>query len=75
MSLESPDKTYLESNISSFLKESIKNLETNIKENFSCWDIYYGILQSDINVAEVEGYITPNQAQYLREKYLGFSKE
>ena len=30
----------------------------------------FNALQSDINVAEVEGLITPNQANFLRKKYL-----
>ncbi len=32
MFLENPDRTYLELNITDFLKDSIKNLETSIKK-------------------------------------------
>lgn len=70
MSLENGKKEYLEYNIPDFLKESIDNYNKNIDTLH--YDIYYCTLQSDINVAEVEGYITPNQACFLRKKYLGF---
>ena len=70
MSLENPNKEYLEYNLPEFLKQSIKNLQENLET--IRWDIYYGTLQSDINVAEVNGNITSNQAWYLRKKYLGW---
>lgn len=72
MSLENINKDYLECNIPDFLKESISNYKKNY--NTLHWDIYYGYLQSDINVAEVEEYITSNQAWFLRKKYLGVGK-
>ena len=75
------NKDYLECNLLPFLKESIEQLERawQQKENgnddaFSrCCD--YCELQSNINVAEVEQIITPEQAWYLREKYLGIKKD
>lgn len=70
MSLESPNKEYLEYNLPEILKESIRNLQENT--NTMLWDIYYGTLQSDINAAEVNAQITSNQAWYLRKKYLGW---
>ena len=69
MSLEEDNDIYLEYNIPKFLKDSINNFKKNKKTTLS--DIYYCTLQSDINVAEVGGSITPNQACYLRKKYLG----
>lgn len=72
MNLEDSNKDYLECNIPDFLKESITNYNKNY--NTCRWDIYYGYLQSDINVSEVEGYITSNQAWFLRKKYLGVGK-
>ncbi len=72
MTLDYFDKLYLEFNIPEFLKISINNYKKNI--NTSLHDIYYCTLQSDINVAEVEGNITPNQAWFIREKYLGMIK-
>lgn len=69
MSLDSPIKEYLGFNVPEFLNNSIVNFKNNI--NTSYYDIYYCTLQSDINVAEVSGYITPNQAWFLRKKYLG----
>ena len=70
MSLETPNKDYLEYNLPEILKESIRNLKENT--NTLLWDIYYGTLQSDINAAEVNDQITSNQAWYLRKKYLGW---
>lgn len=39
------------------------------------YDCDYCELQIDINCAEVDGDITPDQAWYLRSKYLGIDKE
>ena len=69
MSLENVNKDYLEFNIPDFLRYSINMFNRNIKT--SLYDIYYCTLQSDINVAEVGGYISSNQAWFLRKKYLG----
>ena len=69
MSLENGVKNYLELNIPNFLQNSIEKFVMNM--NTSHYDIYYCTLQSDINVAEIGGYITPNQAWFLRKKYLG----
>lgn len=69
MSLEDINNDYPEFNIPTFLKDSISKFNENLKT--SLYDIYYCTLQSDINVAEVEGYISPNQARILRKKYLG----
>ncbi len=74
LSLEQSNKEYLEKVIPSFLKLSINNYKKSIKENKTLIDIYYGILQSDINNAEVNGLISSNQAWYLRDKYLGVGK-
>lgn len=72
MSLDNSNKDYLEFNLPGFLKESIQNFVKNI--NTSHYDIYYSTLQNDINVSEVSGYITPNQAWFLRKKYLRVDK-
>ena len=66
------DKSYLEVNIPPFLKESIENYQNAPKD---IWDCLYCELQTDINVAEVDQIITPEQAWYLREKYLGIRRE
>ncbi len=54
------------------LKESIDNYLKN--QDTSLWDCYYCELQTDINVAEVEGMITSEQAWTLREEFLGLKK-
>lgn len=69
MSLENANKDYLEFNIPDFLKDSINKFNINRKK--SLYDVYYCTLQSDINVAEIGGYISSNQAWFLRKKYLG----
>ena len=69
MSLENNTIDYLEFNIPDFLKDSINTFNKNI--NTSLFDIYFCTLQSDINIAEVGGFVTPNQAWFLRKKYLG----
>ena len=74
LSLEQNNKEYLQKDIPSFLRLSINNYKRSVKENMGQIDIYYGILQSDINNAEVNGLISNNQAWYLREKYLGVLK-
>lgn len=56
-----------------FLERSIQNYKQN--ENSLLWDCYYCELQSDINVAEVEQMISPEQANYLRKKYLESERE
>ena len=63
---------YNECNLPKCLEDSIQNYDKN--KNTSLWDCYYCEFQSDINVCEVEGLITEEQAWYLREKYLGLKK-
>ena len=48
-----------------------------IKEGKQCldWDCDWCELNSNINIFEVEGIISSEQAWYLREKYLGMKKE
>ncbi len=55
------------------LKQSVENYLKN--ENTTLWDCYYCELQTDINVAEVEGMITSEEAWELREEFLGLKKE
>ncbi len=54
------------------LKESVDNYLKN--QDTLLWDCYYCELQTDINVAEVEGIITSEQAWALREEFLGLKK-
>ncbi|MBP1572741.1 MAG: hypothetical protein J6A55_02925 [Oscillospiraceae bacterium] len=69
------DKSYLEQGLPPLLKESIEQMikTWEIIDNGgkkSDWDCDYCELQSNINCAEVDQYITSEQAWYLREKYL-----
>ncbi len=68
-------KDYLECSLPPFLQESIRAMEQAWKrldngEKYLHWDCDYCELQSDINSAEVNQVISPEQAWYLREKYL-----
>lgn len=70
------DKGYLECGLPRFLMKSIEQMKGAWKkydsndEEYLHWDCDFCELQSDINVAKVEGLITSEQAWYLREKYL-----
>jgi hypothetical protein len=67
------EKEFWEDHLPGWLKDSIRQYRE--LENTSLWDCGYCGLQSDINVAEVEQLISPEQAWYLREKYLGLTKD
>ena len=55
------------------MKAAVKKIENG--EEYLRYDCDYCELQSDINTAEVGGEISPDQAWYLRNKYLGIKKE
>lgn len=58
------------SKLPSFLSDSITQLRKAIRTDSSLLDCYYDQLNSDINVAEVEGLISQNIASSLRGRYL-----
>lgn len=58
------------SKLPSFLSDSITQLRKAIRTDSSLLDCYYDQLNSDINVAEVEGLISQNMASSLRGRYL-----
>lgn len=69
------DEGYLECSLPSYLNESIANMQKSweIEDSGGSdlhWDIAWCDLSADINAAETEQEITPEQAWYLREKYL-----
>lgn len=69
------DTGYFECGLPDFLKESVDKMKAAWEkldngEKYLRWDCDYCNLQSDINIAEVEGLISTEQAWYLREKYL-----
>lgn len=74
------DRSYLECGLPEFLQESIKAMvsaweKLDRGEEYTLWDCDYCNLQSDINSAEVNQIISPEQAWYLREKYLRMERE
>ena len=69
-----------EQNLPVFLQESIQAMvsawdKLDRGEEYYLWDCDYCSLQSDINSAEVNRIISPEQAWYLREKYLRMERE
>ena len=74
------DQTYLECGLPDDLQASIQEMQKSwaIIDSGSRdphWDIYWCNLNADINSAEVERIISPEQAWYLREKYLRMERE
>ena len=73
------DESYFESNLPPFLKLSIDNMKEAQKklengEEYYLWDCDFCDLQSSINQAEACQLISPDQAWYLREKYLDLER-
>ncbi len=71
---------HYETALPKYLKVSLDNMKKAIKlktsgKKYLRYDCDYCELQSDINTAEVSGEISPDQAWYLRSKYLGLVKE
>ena len=71
---------HYETALPKYLKASLDNMKKAIKlkkkkKKYLRYDCDYCELQSDINTAEVSGEISPDQAWYLRSKYLGLVKE
>lgn len=69
------DESHFECGLSDQLQGSIERMKKSweIIDNGGQdirWDIYWCELNADINCAEVEGYISSEQAWYLRHKYL-----
>lgn len=74
------DQDYLECGLSANLTEAIEDMKKSweLIDNGGDdlrWDCKYCLLQSEINVAEVEGLITREQAIHLRIKYLRMRRE
>lgn len=74
------DRSYLECGLPEFLQESIQAMvraweKLDRGEEYTLWDCDYCNLQSDINSMEVNQVISPEQAWYLREKYLRMERE
>ncbi len=69
------DRGYLECGLPPFLADSVSAMKAawdklDRGEKYLRWDCDYCNLQTDINNAEVNQIISPEQAWYLREKYL-----
>ena len=57
-------------NIPAFLAESIDKIKKAKKKKSSLLDCYLDEANSSINVCEIENFISKEQADYLRKKYL-----
>lgn len=69
------DDETLERDLPDWLRQSIQDLldgwdQLGPSESFPTWP--YVHLESDIKISKMEREITPRQAKYLREKYLGY---
>lgn len=64
------DKTYLEKNLPRYLQADITALIEGEKNNSTLLDCLWCEVYGSINSAEVDELITPEQAAYLRTKYL-----
>ena len=69
------DRDYLECGLPAFLQESVDNMKESwaiidAGQTDTHWDLKWGELASNINVAEVGQAISGEQADYLRRKYL-----
>ena len=74
------DRAYLECGLPEYLQESVKQMietwrKLDAGEEYLRYDVDFCLLQSNINVAEVSGAISSEQAWYLREKYLRTERE
>lgn len=68
-------KEYMELGLPKYLQETLKVYLAGLqkvknKEPYLHHDLDFNDLEADINAAEQEGSITPNQAHFLRKKYL-----
>ncbi len=74
------DRTYLEKGLPEYLLISIENMKKSWEIEDSGqrdlhWDLYWCELYADINSAECDHVISPEQADYLRSEYLRMRKE
>jgi len=64
------EKTYLEVNLPAYLTHDIEALVQGKQDDVSYVDCLLDEVYGSINCAEVDREITPEQALYLRQKYL-----
>lgn len=57
-----------------YLKNDIEAWKNKNEDNQSIWDCLWGELYGSINSAQHENTISKDEADYLREKYLGLLK-
>lgn len=69
--MEELDKTYLECNLPKYLQHDIDALIRGEEESSSLLDCLLDEVYGSINSAFWDNEITQEQAEYLREKYLG----
>ncbi|WP_099205397.1 hypothetical protein [Scatolibacter rhodanostii] len=65
-------KKKMERSLPRFLKDDIEALLKGIENNSSVLDCLYNEVQGSINLAFYGNEITKEQADYLREEYLGW---
>lgn len=71
MDYTTEQRNILEIYLPKYLKNDITALEEGIKNKVSVLDCLYCEVQGSINSAYYDNEITEEEADYLREKYLG----
>lgn len=65
------DPEMFEKALPPYLAHDLEAYKKGLAEKSSLLDCLWGELYGSINIAEInDGFITPTQAQYLRDKYL-----
>ena len=65
------DTEMFEKALPPYLAHDLEAYKKGLAEKSSLLDCLWGELYGSINIAEInDGFITPTQAQYLRDKYL-----
>ena len=71
LSLEEERERAYEYGLPEYLQHDLDAYKEGLKTNSTLMDCLWGELYGSINIAEInEGAITPEHAEYLRQKYL-----
>lgn len=63
-----------EVNIPAYLQEDLNVLKCSNPNTCISYDMYWDLLNSSVNCAEIDDEISIGQARYLRQRYLGLER-